>query len=37
MTRYRYKPNATAKTAFIANMQALDVWLNGEGRKYHAH
>ena len=33
---YRFKPNRAQKDAYIEKMEALDAWINGEGREYHA-
>ena len=33
---YRFKPNRAQKDAYIKKIEALDVWIAGEGRELHA-
>lgn len=33
---YRFKPNRAQKDEFIKKIQALDSWISGEGREFHA-
>ena len=33
---YRFKPNLAQKDEFIKKIEALDSWISGEGREFHA-
>lgn len=33
---YRFKPNRAQKDAYIEKIEALDAWIAGEGREFHA-
>ena len=33
---YRFKPTRAQKDAYIAKIEALDAWITGEGREFHA-
>lgn len=33
---YRWKPNRAQKDAYIEKVEALEAWIAGEGRKFHA-
>ena len=33
---YRFKPNRAQKDDFIEKMRALEAWIAGDGRQYHA-
>ena len=33
---YRFKPNVAQKDAYIEKIDALDRWIAGEGRAFHA-
>jgi hypothetical protein len=33
---YRFKPNRAQKDSYIEKIEALDAWIGGEGRDFHA-
>ena len=33
---YRFKPNRAQKDDYIKKVEALDAWIGGEGREFHA-